>query len=106
MLSSGDRLIVASQDRSLRLYDVPAREQVLEIGTGAKPVIAASLSDATDVLATVALDNCVRFWDLGTGRELAALWGASGESFIGIATRGTSITVCLADGRIRLWQTE
>jgi len=85
---------------------VGRRSQELELATGAKPIVAGCLSDTGDVLASVALDNSVRLWDLKLGREIAALWGGAGESFVAVATRGTSVAVALSDGRIRLWDSD
>jgi WD40 repeat protein len=106
LLADGEHLIVASQDRTLRLFDVARRSQQLELGTGTKPIVAGCLSDTGDILASVALDNSVRLWDLGLGKEVAALWGAAGEAFVAVATRGTAVAVALSDGRVRLWNSE
>jgi WD40 repeat protein len=53
----------------------------------------------------VSLDNAVRLWDLESRAASAALWGPSGESFVGLALYGewNHLAVALADGRIRLW---
>jgi WD40 repeat protein len=104
LLAEGPRLVVASQDRRLRVYDVPTRQERVNLEVGARAVTGACLGDGGAVAATVAMDNCVRFWDLDFGRELAALWGAAGESFASIALSGRLVVVTLADGRIRLWE--
>ena len=50
------------------------------------------------------MDNCVRFWDLEFGCELAALWGSRGDKFASVSLLGRLVVVALADGRIRLWE--
>jgi len=104
LLAEGPRLVVLSQDRRLRVFDVPTRSERLNLEVGHRSVTAACLGDGGAVAATVALDNSVRFWDLDFGRELAALWGAAGESFASVSLSGRLVVVALADGRIRLWE--
>jgi hypothetical protein len=53
----------------------------------------------------VAGDNAVQLWDLETRTPAAALWGPSGESFVGLALYGdwNHLAAALGDGRIRTW---
>jgi WD40 repeat protein len=104
LLADGPRLVVTSQDRRLRVYDVPTRSERTNLEVGQRPVAAGCLGDGGAVAATVAFDNCVRFWDLDFGRELAVLWGGSGESFASVSLSGRLVVVALADGRVRLWE--
>ncbi|HET8646118.1 MAG TPA: hypothetical protein VFO85_11550, partial [Vicinamibacteria bacterium] len=56
-------------------------------------------------LVTVALDNAVQLWHLGTREPLASLWGPAAEAFTGVTlySGGDHMAVALADGRIRVW---
>ena len=100
----GRYMAVGSRDRKVRLIDLGSREEtaMLTLSRSAK-----SLCFVADgaFLATVAGDNAVQLWDLETRTPAAALWGPSGESFVGLALYGewNHLAVALGDGRIRTW---
>jgi WD40 repeat protein len=101
----GQHLAVASHDRSIRLFDLASREQVAVLGSHKRPATSMCfLADGTH-LASVAQENVVQLWDLEARTPLAALWGPSDVTFVGIALFGAGdhIAVALGDGRIRLW---
>jgi serine/threonine protein kinase len=100
----GQRLVVASQDRTLRVFDVATRSELLVVDGLQRPPASLSYIGPTAV-ASVALDNAVRVWDLESGSSPASLWGSSEESFASVASYGggRNLAVVLADGRIRLW---
>ena len=56
-------------------------------------------------LASVSQESVVHLWDAQSGAPMAALWGASGESFTGVAFYGNDehLAVALGDGRIRVF---
>ncbi len=101
----GQHIAVASHDRSIRLFDLASREQVLVVAGHKKPATSMCfLADGTH-LASVAQENVVQLWDLEAKAPLAALWGLAEESFVGLALFGAGdhVAVALGDGRIRLW---
>ncbi len=100
----GRRLAVASQDRTLRLFEVATRSELLVVNGQQRPPTSLCFLGPTTV-ATVALDNAVRVLDLESGSSLASLWGPSEESFASVASYGggRNLAAVLADGRIRLW---
>jgi len=99
----GNRLAVASQDRSVRFFDLTTKAQLFLLPEQRKAT--SSLSFFTDGghFATVAQDNAVHLWDTERRSALASLWGPSDESFASVALYGEQIAVALTDGRIRLW---
>jgi eukaryotic-like serine/threonine-protein kinase len=106
MHPDGKRLAVASQDRTLRFFDLAARTQVLQLTLPhRKPLAGLCFFPGGEHLATVAQDNAVQLWDLSASAPLAALWGEKGDAFVGVALfrEGDHLAVALADGRIRLW---
>jgi len=101
----GQHIAVASHDRSIRLFDLASREQMAVVGSHKRPTTSMCfLADGTH-LASVAQENVVQLWDLEARTPLAALWGPSDVTFVGIALFGAGdhIAVALGDGRIRLW---
>jgi serine/threonine-protein kinase len=100
----GQHMAVASRDRCVRLIDLASREETVALDLRKHASSMCFLADGA-FLATVGLDNAVQLWDLEKGAATAALWGPSGESFVGLALYGewNHLAVALADGRIRLW---
>ena len=101
----GRYMAVASQDRTVRLYDLGTREQKALLTELRRPATALCFLADGGFLATVCQENAVQLWDLQSGRPGAILWGPPGESFVGLALFGESnhLAVALADGRIRVW---
>jgi tRNA A-37 threonylcarbamoyl transferase component Bud32 len=100
----GQHIAVASRDGTVRLIDLASREVTVALALRRPASSLCFLADGS-FLATVGLDNAVRLWDLESGTASAALWGPSGESFVGVVLYGewNHLAVALADGRIRLW---
>jgi hypothetical protein len=101
----GRHLVVASSDRSIRLYDVESKLETWQAQAQRKPATALSFFSDGRHFATVSQDNAVQLWNLDSTALLAALWGPAEESFAGLALfdGGSRIAVALSDGRIRLW---
>jgi serine/threonine protein kinase len=101
----GQHIAVASQDRSIRRFDLSRREQVTLIAGHRKPATSLCFLADGSHLASVAQENEVQLWDLEASKPIAALSGPASESFVGIALYGAGdhIAVALGDGRIRLW---
>jgi serine/threonine protein kinase len=100
----GQRMAVASRDKTVRLVDLTSREEIKCFVLQRPAAALCFLADGA-FIATVGLENAVRLWDLESDVSSAALWGPSGESFVGVALYGewNQLAVALADGRIRLW---
>jgi WD40 repeat protein len=100
----GRYMAVGSRDQTVRLLDLSSNR---ETATLSVPRPASSLCFLADgaFLAVVSGDNAVQLWDLETKKPAAALWGPSGESFVGLALYGewNHLAVALSDGRIRVW---
>jgi serine/threonine protein kinase len=101
----GQHLAVASHDRSIRLFDLARREQIAVLGSHKRPATSMCFLAEGTHLASVAQENVAQLWDLEARAPLAALWGPSEVTFVGIALYGAGdhIVVALGDGRIRLW---
>jgi eukaryotic-like serine/threonine-protein kinase len=99
----GKRLAVASQDRTVRLFDLESRAQLYVITAHRKPASSLSFHADGTHFATVGQDNAVQLWDVERGASLASLWGPQDESFAAVALHGDQVVVALADGRVRIW---
>jgi serine/threonine protein kinase/WD40 repeat protein len=100
----GRYMAVGSRDRKVRLIDLGSREEAATLSLSRSAESMCFLADGA-FLATVSGDNAVQLWDLETRTPAAALWGPSGESFVGLALYGewNHLAVALGDGRIRTW---
>jgi eukaryotic-like serine/threonine-protein kinase len=102
----GRRFLACSQDRTLRLFDVPGRREVFAVpGHPTRATTGMAFFPDGIHFATVAQDNAVRLWELERGTTIAVLWGQSAESFAGLALFGVGdhVAAALSDGRIRVW---
>jgi serine/threonine protein kinase/WD40 repeat protein len=101
----GRHVVVASHDRTVRLFDLATREPAGQLGPLRRPATALCFLADGGYLATVCQDSSVQLWDLATRTPGATLWGPADESFVGLALFGESnhLAVALADGRIRVW---
>jgi WD40 repeat protein len=100
----GQSMAVASRDRTIRVIEIETRQETATLALPRSSSALCFLSDG-GFLASVGLGNSVQLWDLETREPAAALWGPTGESFIGLALYGelNHLAVALADGRIRIW---
>jgi WD40 repeat protein len=100
----GRYLTVGSHDRTVRIIDLQTREETASIGPLKRQVAGlAWFADGT-ALATVAGEHLVQAWDPANGTALTSLWGAAGESYVGVAIlEDGQLVSALADGRLRVW---
>jgi WD40 repeat protein/DNA-binding SARP family transcriptional activator len=70
---TGPSIVTASEDHTVRVWDVSPRTRVL---TGATDVLfAVAWSPSGDRVAAAGLDGTARVWDVATGEELLAMKG-------------------------------
>jgi WD40 repeat protein len=101
----GQHLAAASDDRTVRIYDLATREESARLGPLRRPATSLCFLADGGYLATVCQENAIQLWDLETGSPGVTLWGPAGESFVGLVLFGESnhLAAAMADGRIRLW---
>jgi predicted Ser/Thr protein kinase len=101
----GRHVAAASHDRTIRLFDLESQKQTAVLAGHKKPVVSLAFFSEGLHLASVAQEGVVHLWDAQSGAPMAALWGASGEAFAGVAFFGgdNHLAVALGDGRIRVF---
>jgi hypothetical protein len=98
-------IVAASQDRTVRFFDVQSREQTFVAMGTRKPTVSFSFFSDGRHFAAVSQDNAVQLWEVGSASPVASLWGPADESFVAVCIfeSDSHICVALADGRIRVW---
>ena len=75
---TGTRLASASEDRTAKLWDVPAGKEFLTLHGHTSKVIAVAFSPDGELVATGSDDGTLRLWEARTGRALLVLHPAVG----------------------------
>jgi hypothetical protein len=102
---SGDMLASASQDRTVRLWNVAKGTEVRRLAHDGH-VTSLAFAAAGDGLVSGSVDGKARIWNVASG-ELARAFDASGEVFgVAIAPNGDSIAASTKDGKIQLWSAD
>lgn len=99
----GKYLAVASQDNSVKLWDVSARRFVRIFKGHTAVVEAIAFSSDNKWLATGGDDNTVRLWDIATGRELRNLGIADHVQRAVFSPDGNRLITGGHDGSVKLW---
>ena len=101
----GRHVAAACQDRTIRVFDLESQKQTSVLAGHKKPVTSLAFFAEGLHIASVAQECVVQLWDAQSGAAMAALWGASGETFTGVALFGGDdhLAVALGDGRIRVF---
>jgi WD40 repeat protein len=103
----GTIAITASSDKTVRVWDLPARRERAVLGTHKKQVLALDLDAARDRVWSGGHDGRLNAWSLSTGeRETQLDLGSSvssvavraGDGVVAVATVGTGIAVLGATG--------
>src|SRR5918996_848833 len=103
----GSTAITASSDKTVRVWDLPARRQRAVLGTHRKQVLALDLDTARDRVWSGRQDGRLNAWSLSTGEREAQLdLGGSVSSVavratdgvVAVATVGAGIAILATDG--------
>jgi len=101
-----DRRILAtgSDDRSVRLWDLPSGKQVIVLTGHTDAVCSVAFAPDGRTLATGSYDQSARIWEIPAGRHLTTLTGhGSWVLSVAISADGDSIATGSFDNSARLW---
>lgn len=102
---SGDLLVAASSDETVSLFDVETGEQTARLtGHRGGATNAAFLSDGVTLVVSDRRGS-VHWWDIKTGRRLAAPWRGHRKSIWRMALHpdGSSFATAGDDGKVWIW---
>lgn len=103
----GSTAVTASSDKTVRVWDLPARRERAVLGTHRKQVLALDLDAERDRVWSGGHDGRLNAWRLSTGEQEAQLdLGGSvssvavraGDGTVAVATVGSGIAILDADG--------
>ena len=101
---NGQLLASASNDKTVRLWNLATGEQLQKLEGHTKPVFSVAFSPNGQLLASASLDNTVRLWNPVTGEQLQKLKGHTDSAF-GVAFSPDSQLLVSGSGdkTVRLW---
>jgi WD40 repeat protein len=105
---SGTRLAVAyERDTVVRLWDVPGRRLLRELGGHYDGVFAVLFTPDDRAIVSAGEDGTIRFWDAASGTPLGAHEGHSGRIWgLALSPDGKTLASAGRDGTVRLWEPE
>ncbi len=106
-LRDGRRVVSASRDGSLRVWDAVTGEMKHHWQVGDHPITCMALASSTNYVLTGDDSNTVRLWNLNEGRQRLVLPSLTMRiSSIAISSDGRSALTGTSDGIVRLWNLE
>jgi WD40 repeat protein len=107
-------VVSASDDHTLKLWDLRRRRGHIEIGLGAQllgtleghtgPVLDCAVSPDVSFVVSASADKTLRLWDAATGEQLQSLLGHAGPvNGCGVAPDGSFVVSASGDGNLKLW---
>jgi WD40 repeat protein len=102
--TTGEQLLVCSQDGSARVWNVEAGEPVTPILTHMDDVVDSVFSPDGKLVVTASLDGSARLWNAQTGEPIGtSLRHAAGIRHVAISPDGRYLATGDNDGAVRVW---
>eukprot|EP01062_Namystynia_karyoxenos_P028622 TRINITY_DN21665_c0_g1_i1.p1 TRINITY_DN21665_c0_g1~~TRINITY_DN21665_c0_g1_i1.p1 ORF type:complete len:812 (+),score=193.25 TRINITY_DN21665_c0_g1_i1:108-2543(+) len=104
---SGETAVSCSKDGTVRVWSIPAGQELAALRGHAGAVLGCAVSPAGDLVASTGADGSVRFWDPREGELMHAIQGAHQGNAYGccFAPSGQELATSGADGSVKLWST-
>ncbi|MDE0316223.1 MAG: dockerin type I domain-containing protein [Candidatus Poribacteria bacterium] len=103
----GKMIASGSWDKTVRLWDVAAREEIISLTGHTSPVYSIAISPDGKMIASGSYDRTIRLWDLDTHKNIAILTGhKDAVSSLAFSPDGKMIASGSYDKTIRLWDVD
>ena len=100
----GDRFASASEDNTVKLWDVATGQEALTLKGHTAGVFSVSFSPDGKRIASASRDKTVKVWDAATGQETLTLKGhTAGVTNVSFSPDGMRIASGSQDGTIKVW---
>ncbi len=100
----GETLASASEDRTVRLWDVASGREIQRLEGHGDGVRSVDFSLDGETLASASGRRTVRLWDVASGREIQRLEGHGSWVFsVAFSPDGETLASAAHDGTVRLW---
>ena len=107
MLMFGDGQTLASDDKSVKLWEVNSGRSLRALEGHTNGVWSVAFSPDGQTLASGSSDNSVRLWEVNTGRPIRTLEGNLGAVYAaGFAPNGKYLVAAGSAGRLQFWDVE
>lgn len=101
---SGDRIISASKDTTIRVWDARVGSELKVLNGHSGPVNSLAISSDGSQIVSGSEDMALRIWNLDTGATLQTLQGHTASvSSVDISNNGQYILSASQDSTIRIW---
>lgn len=100
----GRRVVSASADHSLKVWDVATGAELLTLSGHSEPVSDFGVSPDGRRIVSASYDKTLKLWDVESGRELATLLGHGEQVWTcAFSSDGRLVVSLAADDTLRLW---
>jgi eukaryotic-like serine/threonine-protein kinase len=99
----GQRLITASHDGTVRVWDARTGRQILLLQGHGGPVLSAAFSPDGSRIATGSFDKTARIWDALTGQQLLVLRHGARVRSVAFSPDGRQLVTGSYDNAARIW---